>query len=130
MPQIREWVGRMEGRVGGLTMLSDTGDQAVCTVGQTDSHSSPDHTTRRADVEWNSFGPQATLLMHPSGPHSSLVNQTAFFLLYSDGEKRVWCNSVAFFVLSNLQIFLEMLIVVDGLQRFVNKVRMTFHNTS
>jgi len=43
MPQIR-------GQVGGLMMLSDTGNQVVCTVGQTDAHSSPDHTTRRADV--------------------------------------------------------------------------------
>jgi len=51
------------------TLLPNSvGDQAVCTVGQTDAHSSPDHTTRRADVEWKSFGPQATLLMRPSGP--------------------------------------------------------------
>jgi len=55
-------------KVGGLTMLSDVGDQVVYTVGQTDGHSSPDHVTRRADVEWNSLGPRATLLMHPSGP--------------------------------------------------------------
>jgi len=76
MPQIRGWaggrgVGRVEGRMGGLTMFSDIGDQVVCTVGQTDSHSSPDHTTRRADVEWKSLGPQATLLMHPSIPTGS-----------------------------------------------------------
>jgi len=51
-----------------ITMLSDTGDQVVCTVGQTDGHSSPDHTMRRAIIKWNSLGPQATLLMHPSGP--------------------------------------------------------------
>jgi len=51
-------------QVGGLMVLSDTGDQAVCT----DGHSSLDHTTRRTDVKWNSLGPQATLLMHPSGP--------------------------------------------------------------
>jgi len=56
MPQIRRWAGgRMwggrRGRVGGLTMLSDTGDQVVCTVGQIDAHSSPDHTMRRADVK-------------------------------------------------------------------------------
>jgi len=62
--------GRGLGRVGGLMMLSDTGDQVVCTVGQTDGHSSPDHTMRRADIKWNSLGPQATLLMHPSGPKS------------------------------------------------------------
>jgi len=46
-------------------MLSDTGDQIVCTVGQTDGHSSPDHTMRRADIKWNCLAPQATLLMHP-----------------------------------------------------------------
>jgi len=68
----------VEGRAGGLTMLSDTGDQAVRTVGQTDGHSSPDHTTRRADVEWNSLGPQATLLMHPSGPTGSEFVQHGF----------------------------------------------------
>jgi len=61
------------GRVGGLTMLSDTGDQVVSTVGQTDGHSSLDHTTRRADIEWISLGPQATLLMHPSGPTGSVL---------------------------------------------------------
>jgi len=26
--------------------------------GETDGHSSPDHTTRRADVKWNSLRPQ------------------------------------------------------------------------
>jgi len=52
-------------------MFSDTGDQVVCTVGHTDGHSSPDHTTRRVDIKWNSLGPQATLLMHPSGPTGS-----------------------------------------------------------
>jgi len=52
MPQIRGWVGgRGVGRVGGLTMPSDTGDQVVCTVGQTNGHSNPYHTTRRADIE-------------------------------------------------------------------------------
>jgi len=60
-----EW-GGWRGRAGGLMMLSDTGDQVVCTVDHTDAHSSPDHTIRRADVEWNSFGSQTTLLMHPS----------------------------------------------------------------
>jgi len=44
MPQIR-------GQVGGLMMLLDTGNQVVCTVGQTDAHSSSDHTTRRVDIE-------------------------------------------------------------------------------
>jgi len=33
------WEGGGEG--SGLTMLSDTDDQVVCTVGQTDGHSSP-----------------------------------------------------------------------------------------
>jgi len=37
MPQIRGWVGgrgwgKWRGRMGGLTMPSDIGDQAVCTV--------------------------------------------------------------------------------------------------
>jgi len=41
MPQIRGWGGW----VGGLTVLSDTGDQVMCTVGWTDGHSSPDYTT-------------------------------------------------------------------------------------
>jgi len=71
MPQIRGWAGERgvgRGRVGGLTMPSDTGDQVVCTVGQTDGHNSPNHTMRRADIEWNSLGLQATLLIHPSGP--------------------------------------------------------------
>jgi len=54
-------------------MLSNTGDQFVCTVGQTDGHSSPEHTMRRADVKWNSLGPQATLLMHTSGPTGSVL---------------------------------------------------------
>jgi len=80
MPQIRGWVsGRgWRDRAGGLTMFSDTGDQVVCTVGYTDAHSSPDHTTRRADVEWNSFGPQTTLLMHPSGPTVSELVRHGF----------------------------------------------------
>jgi len=59
--------------VGGLMVPVDTADQVVSTVGQTDSHSSPDHTTKRADVRWNSLAPQATLLMHPSGPTGSVL---------------------------------------------------------
>jgi len=55
--------------VGGLTMPLDTGDQVVCTVGQTDDHSNSYYTTRRADIEWNSLGPHATLLMPPQCPH-------------------------------------------------------------
>jgi len=61
------------GRVGVLTMPVNTGDQGVCTVGQTDGHSCPDHTMRRADIKWNSLRPQATLLMHPSGPTGSVL---------------------------------------------------------
>jgi len=72
----RGW-GGWRGRMGGLTMLSDTGedtgDQVVCTVGQTGGQSSPDHTTKRADVKWNSLRSQATLLMHPSGPKASVL---------------------------------------------------------
>jgi len=62
MPQIRGWVG---GRgwggwrgVGGLTMPSDTDDQVLCTVGQTDGHSSPYHTTSCAGMQWDRIGPQ------------------------------------------------------------------------
>jgi len=60
MPHIRGWVDRKvvgRRRVVGLMMPSDTGNQAVCRVGKTDGHSSPDHTTRRTDVEWNSLEP-------------------------------------------------------------------------
>jgi len=79
-------VGRQEGngeggggeQVGELTMLSDTGDQVVCTVGQTDAQSSPDHTMRRVDVKWNSLRPQVTLLMHSSGPTGSEFVQHGF----------------------------------------------------
>jgi len=59
--------------VGGLTMLSDTGDQVMCTVGQTDDHSSPDHTTSREDVQWNRIGPQVTLLMPLKGLTGSIM---------------------------------------------------------
>jgi len=65
------WVG--VGMVGGFTILSDTSNQVVCTVDQTDGHSSSDHTTRRAYVKWNYLGPQATLLMHSSGPTGSVL---------------------------------------------------------
>jgi len=58
MPQIRGWGwGGWRGRMGGLTMLSDTGKQVICTVGQTDGHSSLDHTTRTAYIKWYSLGP-------------------------------------------------------------------------
>jgi len=69
VPHIREWVGR----VGGLTMLLDTGDQVVCTVGQTDGHSSPDHTTNHAEVQWDKIGPQATLLIPLKGLIGSIM---------------------------------------------------------
>jgi len=61
--------------MGGLMMPVETANrlQVVCIVGLTDAHSSPDHTTRRVDVEWNSLGPHATLLMHPSGPTGSVL---------------------------------------------------------
>jgi len=41
--------GRGEWRVAWVTMPVDTADQAVYTAGQTDGHSSPDHTKRHAD---------------------------------------------------------------------------------
>jgi len=56
-------VGGLGGEVGGLMMPLDTGNQVVCTVGQTDGHSSPYHTTSSADVQWDRIGLQATLLM-------------------------------------------------------------------
>jgi len=65
--------GEWRERVGGLMMPVDTTDQVVYTVGQTDGYSSPDHAMRRANVKWNSLGPQATLLMHPSGPKGSVL---------------------------------------------------------
>jgi len=63
-----EGQGGWRGRVGELMMPIDTADQIVYTVDQTDGHSSPDHTTRKADIKWNSLGPQTTILMHPNGP--------------------------------------------------------------
>jgi len=65
------WIG-VVGRVGGLTMLVDTGDQAVCTVGQID-HSSPDHTTSRADIQCDRIGPHATILMPLKGLTGSIM---------------------------------------------------------
>jgi len=56
-----EGVGRVEGRVDGLTMPLDTGDQVVYALGQTDGHSSPDNTTSHADLQWDRIVPQATL---------------------------------------------------------------------
>jgi len=59
--------------VGELPMFSDTGNQVVCTVGQTDGHSSPYNTTSRADVQWDRIGPQATLLMPLKGLTGSIM---------------------------------------------------------
>jgi len=65
--------GGWRGRVGGLTMLSDTGDQVVCTVDQTDGHNSSYHTTSRADIQWDRIGLQATLLMPLKGLTGSIM---------------------------------------------------------
>jgi len=72
VPHIRGWVGGRGREGGGLTLLVDTADQAVCPVDQTCGHSSPDHTTSQADVQWNSLGPQATPLCFSLAPHGLL----------------------------------------------------------
>ena len=54
-------------------MPVDTGDQVMCTVGQTDGHNSPGYTTIRADVQWDRIGPQATLLMLLKGLTGSIM---------------------------------------------------------
>jgi len=60
-----EGVGRVEG-VGWTNNASiHSQPSCVCTVGQTDGHSNPDHTTGIADIKWNSLGPQATLFITP-----------------------------------------------------------------
>ena len=69
-------------------MLSDTGDQVVCTVDQTDGHSKPHHTTSRAGVEWDSLGPHAILLKPPSGPTGSVM-----FLHGLIGSAKAVCKS-------------------------------------
>jgi len=69
MPQIRGWVGRVDG----LTILLDTGDQVVCTVSQTNGHSSPYHTTNCAGVQWDRIASQATLLMPLKGFTGSVM---------------------------------------------------------
>jgi len=48
----REWV-EWRGWLGVLTLPVDTADQAVCPVGHSDSHSSPDYTMNQADIQWN-----------------------------------------------------------------------------
>jgi len=55
--------GGWKGWVGGLMMLVDTADQVVYTVGQTDGHSSSDHTMSQAAIQWNRIGPQSTPLV-------------------------------------------------------------------
>jgi len=59
--------------VSGLTTQLDTADQVVCIVGQTDGHSSPDHTISRVDMQWNRIGPQATPLMPLKGLTGSIL---------------------------------------------------------
>jgi len=76
MPQIRGWAGGRggwRGRVDGLMIPSDTGNQVVYTVGQTDDHGSPYHTTSHAGVHWDRIGPQATLLMPLKSLKGSIV---------------------------------------------------------
>jgi len=53
--------------VGWLTMPADIANQVLCTVDQEDSHSTPDHTTFQADMQWNRIAPQVTLLMPLNG---------------------------------------------------------------
>jgi len=60
------WRGWRGGWAGRPSMSLDTADQAG-TVGQTDGHRCPDHTTNQADVQCNRIGPQATLLMPLKG---------------------------------------------------------------
>jgi len=69
---VGEW-GGWRGRAGRLTMPSDTGDQVVCTLGQTDDHSSSYHITCYADVQWDRIGPQAILLMPLKGLTESIM---------------------------------------------------------
>jgi len=62
VPRIRGGqVGGWRGRAGRLMMPVDTANQVVCTMGHTDGHSNPDHTTSYADVQWDRIGPQAIL---------------------------------------------------------------------
>jgi len=62
VPHIREWVGgreveRVEGEGGWFNDATYTGNRVVCTMGQTDSQRSPDHTTSHADVQLDRIGP-------------------------------------------------------------------------
>jgi len=71
MPHIRRWagargVGRVKGE-GGWVNDAFRHRRPSCVYSGPDIWpQQPDHTTRRADIKWNSLGPQATLLMHPS----------------------------------------------------------------
>jgi len=58
--------------VGGLTQPV-AADQAVCPVGQTNAHSSTDHTTSLANIQWSSLAPQTTLLMPLRGLTGSVL---------------------------------------------------------
>jgi len=66
MPQIR-------GRVGGLMVLSDTGNQVVCMAGQTDGHNILDHTTRRARHLVDQFGTSGYPINASQWPHRVCV---------------------------------------------------------
>jgi len=54
-------------------MPVDTGDQVMCTVGQTDGHSSPNYTMSHVDIQWDRIGPHATLLMPLKGLTGSIM---------------------------------------------------------
>jgi len=72
VPCIRGWeeVGWWRGWVGELTMPSDTDDQVVFTVGQTDGHSSPDHTMSCAEVATMEQNLTTSYPINvPQGPH-------------------------------------------------------------
>jgi len=58
MSAVYKGMGGWEGGNRILMMPSDTGDQVVCTVGQTDGHSRPDNTTNHADIQWDRIGPK------------------------------------------------------------------------
>jgi len=62
MPQIRGWAG-------GLMMPSDTDDQVLCKVGQTDGHNNPDHAMRRLNAKLEQFGNTWHLISTPQWIH-------------------------------------------------------------
>jgi len=61
------------GEGGGIGNAIRLVDQVVCTMGQTDGHSSLDHATSRAGVQWDRIGPQDTLLMPLKNLTGSIV---------------------------------------------------------